>query len=124
MGLHFEILAVESDQVYECRGRIQRLVGIRPQWHHHSNAIRVPESVFTRFSEAFRATHGKFNYYGPTEYKSQEIARLCNALRARPWPDGKTESVTQGETKDVVCKILAVAEHALTNQQSLLVLGI
>src|SRR5262245_43585546 len=85
MGLHFEILAVESDMIYERRGRIERIVGIRPQWHHHPDALRVPESVFSRFSSAFRNAHPKFNYYGPTEYKSQETAQLCAELKAGPW---------------------------------------
>jgi hypothetical protein len=122
MGLYFTILAVESDMIYERRGRIQRTVGIRPQWHHHPDAIRVPESVFSRFSDAFRTAHPEFNYYGPTEYKGQDTARLCSELRAGPW--AARTWATQGETEDVVRKILAVAEHALANRQSLLVLGI
>ena len=67
MGLYFDILAVESDKIYEPRGRIQRIVGIHPQWFHHPGAIRVPESVFSRFCQEFRNSHPRFNYYGPTE---------------------------------------------------------
>ena len=123
MGLCFSILAVESDQVYERRGRIQRKAGIHPQWHHHADAIRVPEAMFSRFSDAFRTAHPEFNYYGPTEYKGEAIARLCYELRAGPWIDKTADSRVQGEP-DAVGKILALAEHATTNGLSLLVLGI
>jgi hypothetical protein len=114
MGLYFEILAVESDKVYERRGRIQRIAGIDRQWFHHADAVRVPESVFARFSGTFRSAHPEFNYYGPTEYKGQDILRLCNELRA----------VVHVETEEVVQKIVAVAEQALSSGRSLLVLGI
>ena len=123
MGLCFSTLAVESDQVYERRGRIQRKAGIHPQWHHHADAIRVPESMFSRFSHAFRTAHPEFNYDGPTEYKGEAIARLCYELRAGPWIDKTADSRVQGEP-DAVGKILALAEHATTNGLSLLVLGI
>jgi len=122
MGLYFSILAVESEMVYERRGRIQRKAGIHPQWHHHPDAVRVPESVFSRFSDAFRMAHPGFNYYGPTEYKDQETARLCTELRAGTWAETTVD--TQVETERVVREILAVAERALANRQSLLVLGI
>ena len=32
--LGFEIKAVESDNIYERRGRVQRIVGIKRQWLH------------------------------------------------------------------------------------------
>lgn len=123
MGLCFSILAVESDKVYERRGRIQRKAGIHPQWHHHPDAIRVSELVFSRFSDAFRTAHPKFNYYGPTEYKGEEIAQLCYQLRAGPWFDKTADCLIQGEP-DALRRILALAEHANTNGLSLLVLGI
>jgi hypothetical protein len=123
MGLFFSILAVESDKIYERRGRIQRKAGIHPQWHRHADAIRVPEAVFSRFSDAFRTTHPKFNYYGPTEYKGEEIAQLCCQLKAGPWFDKTTDCLIQGEP-DALRRILALAEHANTSGLSLLVLGI
>ena len=123
MGLCFSILAVDSDQVYERRGRIQRKARIHPQWHHHADAIRVPESLFSKFSDAFRTAHPEFNYYGPTEYQGEEIARLCYELRAGPWIDKTADGLDQCEP-DAVGKILALAEHANTNGLSLLVLGI
>jgi len=122
MGLNFSILAVESDMVYERRGRIQRKAGIRPQWLHHPDVLRVPESVFSIFSDAFHTAHPMFNYYGPTEYKGQEIARLCTELRTETWAERTADS--QVETEGVIREILAVAERALANRQSLLVLGI
>ncbi|HYZ84867.1 MAG TPA: hypothetical protein VE621_10705 [Bryobacteraceae bacterium] len=122
MALYFTILAVETDMVYERRGRIQRKVGIHPQWHHHPDALRVPESVFSEFRDAFRTAHPEFNYYGPTEYTGHETAQLCRELRAGPWADRNGH--TQGEIEDVIRKILELAEQAQANGQSLLVLGI
>ncbi len=124
MGLCFSILAVESDKIYQRRGRIQRKAGIDPQWFNHADAIRVPESVFSKFSDAFRAAHDEFNYYGPTEYKGEEITRLCNELRGGPWADKAADSLIHGEPKTVLGKILGVAEHTSANGLSLLVLGI
>lgn len=124
MGLCFKILAVESDKIYERRGRIQRKAGIHPQWHHQADAIRVPESAFTGLSDAFRTAHAEFNYYGPTEFKGEEIARLCNELRIGPWVEKAADSLSQREQDAVVRKILALAERATTNGLSLLVLGI
>lgn len=126
MGLYFSILAVESDRVHGPRGQIQRKAGIHPQWHHHPDAIRVTEPVFSLFSDAFRTAHPEFNYYGPTEYKGEETTRLCNELRAGPWVDRDrtADSLIQGEADAVTGKILALAEHAIATGQSLLVLGI
>lgn len=104
MGLYFEILAVESDKIYERRGRIQRIAGIDRQWFHHADAICVPESVLARFGAAFSSTHPKFNYYGPTEYRGQDILRLCNELRG----------VVQVEAEEVVQKMVAVGEQELS----------
>jgi hypothetical protein len=122
MGLYFEILAVESELICERRGRIQRKAGIHSQWFNHPDAIRVPESVFCGFSNAFRTAYPAFNYYGPTEYKGQATTRLCNELKTRSWADGTGDA--RGEAEDAIRKILALAELAQANGQSLLVLGI
>jgi hypothetical protein len=122
-GLYFEILAVEPEKVYERRGRVQRIVGINRELFHHADAICVPESVFSKFIQAFRAAHPKFNYFGPTEYKRHDTVRLCSELRATPWAAPTSGNLVQDETEDVVQKILTVAEQALSNGQSLLVLG-
>lgn len=119
----FEIVAVESDKIYESRGRVQRIVGINRQWFHHAQAVRIPEEVFSEFLEAFQTAHKEFNYYGPTEYKRQEIVRLCNELRSKPWAAPVADNLVQDETEEVVQKILGIAEKALANEQSLLVLG-
>lgn len=122
MGLHFNILTVDSDMIYARRGRIQRKARIHPQWFHHPDALRVPESVFSRFSDAFRTAHPAFNYYGGTEYKAQETTLLCNEPKAGSWAARIGD--TQGETENAIRKILALAEQALATGQSLLVLGI
>ncbi len=114
MGLYFEILAVKSEKIYERRGRIQRISGVDRHWYHHADAIRVPESAFAKLSGAFRSANPRFNYYGPTEYKSQDILLLCDELK----------SSVQVETEEAVQNILAVAEQAVSGGRSLLVLGI
>lgn len=122
VGLHFDILALESDAIWERRGRVQRKAGIRAQWFHHPDAVRVPESVFSRFSGAFRIAHPAFNYYGPTEYTNQETTRLCCELKAGSWT---TDSgALNAKTEIAIQNVLTLAEHALANGKSLLVLGI
>lgn len=122
VGLHFDILALESDLIWERRGRVQRKAGIRPQCFHHPDAIRVSESVFSSFSDAFRSAHPAFNYYGPTEYKSTETTRLLCELRSRSWI---TDSgPLNAEAEVAIQHIIALAEKALVSGRSVLVLGI
>jgi hypothetical protein len=120
VGLFFNILAVPPDQIYERRGRIRRKGGIQPQWFHHPEAVRVPEFLFSRFSTAFRKAHPVFNYYGPTEFKDDQIAILCSELQSRLV--GSRDP--QGETEVAIQKVLDLAEPALRDGLSLLVLGI
>jgi hypothetical protein len=122
MGLYFEILAVESDLIHERRGRIQRIVGIHPRWFRHPDAIRVPMGMFDEFKHAFQAAHSNFNYYGPTEYKGEEIAQLCHLLRTRPCKLPARKSAD--DVAAVAARVLSVSESALANRLSLLVLGI
>jgi hypothetical protein len=122
VGLHFDILSLEPDTIWERRGRVQRKAGIRAQWFHHPDAVRVPEPVFSNFSNAFRVANPAFNYYGPTEYTNQETARLCCELRAGSW--GVDSGGREAETKIAIQSILTLAEEALANGKSLLVLGI
>lgn len=124
MALTFDILAVASDQIYERRGRVQRIVGIRSEWFHHPDALRIPESVFNRFSEAFSSAHAKFNYYGPTEYSGEQIRRLCKELRTHIVAERAQGQPAEQETSAAIREVLVVAERALTNGLSLLVLGI
>jgi hypothetical protein len=124
MALTFDILAVASDQIYERRGRVQPIVGIRSEWFHHPRALCIPESVFINFSDAFRISCARFSYYGDTEYSGQEITRLCMELKNRPWAEKAKGRRARLETRAAIREVLAVAERALTNGQSLLVMGI
>jgi hypothetical protein len=120
--LSIELLVVEPEKIYERRGRVQRIVGIRRELYHHPDALSVPEHIFSFFVNAFRAAHQNFNYYGYTEYGAQDILRLSKELmanEARFSDDGN-----QSDAKIVAHQILALAEDALRKDQSLLVLGI
>jgi len=121
--LYFEILAVEPERIYELRGRVQRIVGINRELFHHPDAMRIPESVFSSFVAAFRIAHPKFNYFGPTEYNSEDTLRLCNELRATPLDARESGGLVESGTQDVVRNIIALADRALSKGQSLLVLG-
>lgn len=121
--LYFEILAVEPERIYERRGRVQRIVGVNRELFHHPDAMRIPESVFSRFVAAFRIAHPKFNYFGPTEYNREDTLRLCNELRATPWDARESGGLVESGAQDVVRSIIALADQALSKGQSLLVLG-
>lgn len=117
--MYFSILAVESGLIYERRGRVQRKAGIHSKWFHHPDSIRIPESAFSRISSAFKAANPDSNYYGPTEYKSQQIERLCGELRSA-YSGGDPLS----DSDLLIRRILATADQALVTNQSLLVFGI
>ncbi len=116
--LAFELLVVAPENIYERRGRVQRVVGIRSELHHHPEALSVPESIFSFFTESFRIANQDFNYYGYTEYRPQDLLRLSNELKAN------TERFSENDVTDIAEKILAMARDALTKNHSLLVLGI
>lgn len=125
-GPYFEFLVVEPELIYVRRG-IRRKVGIQPQWHHHPDAIRISESVFERFSDAFRASHSGFNYYGPTEYDTESTTRLCDQLSIRAGQASIPKDSSRADVAKVdeaIRKILALAEYAISTRRVLLVLGI
>jgi len=124
MALTFDILAVASDQIHERRGRVQRIVGIRSEWFHHPKALCIPESVFINFSDAFRTSCARFDYYGYTEYSGDGITKLCMELKNRPWAEKAKGRRARLETRAAIRQALAVAERALVRKLSLLVLGI
>jgi hypothetical protein len=123
LTVYFSILAVESDLVYERRGRIQRKAGIHPKWFRHPDAIRIPESVFSGFSGAFKAASPDFNYYGPTEYKSQQLERLCTELRNRV-QNPHSDRDPNIDSDHLVRRILATADQAFAANRSLPVFGL
>lgn len=121
--MRFDILAVNPEELYERRGTVRRIVGLRQEWFNHPNALRIPEELFSSLHDAFRRVHPEFNYYGPTEYRGSAISELQRELRAKPWLSARRNRPDPAEAEAVVEKILEIAQRALANEQVLLVLG-
>ena len=80
-GPYFSFLSVEKEELWERRGRVQRIVGLKSEYYHHPNALRLPYCVISIFGEAFQHSHEKFAYYGYTVYESQHLVELSRQLQ-------------------------------------------
>ncbi len=75
---YFEFLVVEKDECWERRGKVQRIVGIKAAYHHHPEALRLPDCVVSVFVMAFQLAHPKFNYHGYTMYEASQLDALLD----------------------------------------------
>lgn len=122
MGLYFQILAVNSDEVHRRAGRVRRIVGIDPRWFNHPSAIRIPEDEFRNFLKDFRDSSAQFNYYGHTEYTGEALTTLLDALHRRI---SSPAALRWGiQTVEFAKRILNEGAAAIRKGQTLLVLGI
>jgi hypothetical protein len=82
-GPFFDFLVVNEEEIWERRGRVQRVVGIKQEYFHHPEALRVPDSVVGIVVIAFKRSHPEFYFWGPTVYRGEELDRLIAELRAQ-----------------------------------------
>ena len=80
-GPYFDFLIVEKDKLWERRGRVKRVVGIKSEYFHHPQALRLPDCVISIFVEALRLSHEKFSYHGYTIYEAAQLNNLIAQLQ-------------------------------------------
>jgi len=82
-GPYFDFLIVEKDKLWERRGRVQRVVGIKSEYFHHPQALRLPDCVISIFVEALKLSHEKFFYHGDTIYEAAQLTNLIAQLQSQ-----------------------------------------
>jgi hypothetical protein len=80
-GPYFSFLLVEPDEIWERRGRVGRIVGIKSEYHHHPDALTLPDCLISLVIFSFEKAHPKFNYYGYTVYEAENLERLIEVLQ-------------------------------------------
>jgi hypothetical protein len=80
-GPYFSFLLAERDAFWERRGRVQRIVGIKPEYYHQPDALHLPDCVISFVATSFERAHPRFNYYGYTVFESETLDRLIGELR-------------------------------------------
>lgn len=151
-GPYFSFLVVSKDEFWERCGKVQRVTGIKPEYHDHPNALRIPDCIVSIIAGAFSRASSKFNYYGYTVYEAATLRSLNDELQSesRRIDECRTheefdEVVTElfahycreafggwqqfwPETKNEIVRsanrIVALAATAEKEEKALLVLGI
>lgn len=73
LGPYFEFLVLENDEYWQRSGKIQRKNGIKQEYFHHPDALRIQDSIIGLISDCFRKSHPSFNFYGPTEFRNENL---------------------------------------------------
>lgn len=79
-GPYFDFLVVNKDEYWERRGKVNRIAGIKAEYFHRKDFLRIQDCVISIFVNAFQSAHSKFNYYGYTIYNSEDMRRLVDEL--------------------------------------------
>ena len=78
-GPFFDFLVTNGDH-WERAGRVQRITGIKQEYFHHRDALRVQDAIVQVVVSCFNESHPSFNYYGPTEFRNENLSELLGAL--------------------------------------------
>lgn len=78
-GPFFDFLLTNGDH-WERSGKAQRIKGIKHEYFHHPDALRVQDVIISQVANCFRKAHPDFNYYGPTEFRNENLDELINYL--------------------------------------------
>ena len=121
MSLSFEFLVVEKGECWDRVGRVQRIAGIKPEYFHRADALRVPHEIMQELARLFEISNPAFNYYGPTEFDGQALVNLTSALESG-WK-ARCGKQDEGRLADAVRALVACARAASIQGKALLVLG-
>lgn len=78
-GPFFDFLVTNGDH-WERTGKAQRFNGIKQEYFHHKDALRVQDAIVRVVASCFDASHPDFNYYGPTEFRNENLSELLDCL--------------------------------------------
>jgi hypothetical protein len=79
-GPYFDFLVVTNGEYWERAGKARRVIGIKREYFHHPDALRVSDAIIGLVSHYFQKAHPSFNYYGPTEFLNENLNELLNSL--------------------------------------------
>lgn len=79
-GPHFDFLVVTNGEYRERAGKARRVTGIKQEYFHHPDALRISDAVIGLVSHCFRKAHPNFHYYGPTEFLNENLNNLLDNL--------------------------------------------
>ncbi len=74
-GPYFDFLIYPVDECWEWR-RGKKQHSLKRECFHHPQSLRIQECIVSVYSKAFYNAAERFNYYGPTEYKRDELTNL------------------------------------------------
>jgi hypothetical protein len=80
-GPYFSFLLSEPDEIWERRGKVRRIVGIKAEYFHHPDALVLPNCLISLVTTSFEKSHPKFNYYGYTVYHVETLECLIEELK-------------------------------------------
>jgi len=78
-GPFFDFVVTDGNH-YERAGKVQRVKGIKQEYFHHPDALRVQDAIVELVATCFYKAHPSFNYYGPTEFRNENLAQLLDCL--------------------------------------------
>ena len=78
-GPFFDFLVTNGDH-WERSGKTQSIKGIKSEYFHHPDALRVQEVIVEQVASCFQEAHPSFNYYGPTDFRNENLNGLLNKL--------------------------------------------
>jgi hypothetical protein len=78
-GPFFDFLVTDGEH-WERAGTVQRIVGIKQEYFHNPAALRVQDVIVEVVANCFERAHPSFNYYGPTEFRNENLGQLLDSL--------------------------------------------
>ena len=115
-GLDVEFIAANPDEYWELAGRVQRRIGIKPEYFNHPDALRVHMDVLMPVRHLFEGANPKFSLYSSCEFSGPTLTALRDALVDARFVD--PELVEFGQ------RLTTLIERTITEHRVLLSLGV
>ena len=78
-GPFFDFLVTDGDH-WDRAGKVHRITGIKQEYFHNPAALRVQDAIIEVVASCFEKAHPGFNYYGPSEFRNENLAELLDSL--------------------------------------------
>lgn len=82
-GPYFEFLVTNKDEYIEYRGTARTRAGLKQEYFHHPEALRVSDGVVSLFADCFRSAGPQFQFFRYTEYDGDALHKLAACLETR-----------------------------------------
>ena len=98
-GPFFDFLVTDGEH-WERAGKVQRIIGIKQEYFHNPAALRVQDAIVGVVAGCFEKAHPSFNYYGPTEFRNENLSELLDFLGQ--WIDTNRSCQTEADFRGLV----------------------